>query len=57
MGTGHAMRTVGVLTVAKFVPLLALIAWGLPTITPAVLTAPASLTLTATDFGAALVLL
>lgn len=35
IGTRHGMRSVGVLTVLKFLPLLLLVAFGLPQLTPA----------------------
>ncbi len=57
VGTGQAIRTVGVLTALKFAPLFALIVFGLPAITTEVFVAPAAQLPPAADFGAALVLL
>jgi amino acid transporter len=57
IGSGEAMRTVGVLTILKFVPLIALVVLGLPVVGIEIFAAPAAQVPVAGDFGAALVLL
>ncbi len=56
-GTGGAMRTVGVLTVLKFVPLLCLVIWGLPSLHTDIFVAPVLQLPDGSAFGAALVLM
>lgn len=54
IGTRHGMRTIGLLTVLKFLPLLLLVAIGLPRISADVL--PAAAWPNVTDFGTAALL-
>jgi amino acid transporter len=56
LGTRHGMRSLGVLTVLKFVPLLAVVALGLAWIEPAALLPGLDTLPRATDFGAAALL-